>query len=60
MKLLIVLLLALAVGCAPVPQKAPTPFSTGAKISDPYGCKLLKQEVEEYNKTHEDKKVADC
>lgn len=54
------MLVTLIIACAPVHHKEPTPFSAGDKISDPYGCKLLKQEVEEYNKTHTIKKIADC
>lgn len=60
MKLLSLLLLALVIGCTPLQPKDPTPFSSGEKIADPYGCKLLKQEVEEYNKNHSNKKIADC
>jgi hypothetical protein len=60
MKNLAIVLLALLVGCSSAPEKDPTPFETSAAVQDPYGCQLLKKEVDEYNKTHKDQKKADC
>lgn len=54
--------LALLAGCVTAPQKAPTPFNveTSFSIAPVAGCVQLRKEVEEYNKNHTDKKVADC
>jgi hypothetical protein len=40
--------------------KQPTPFKVKQETIEVYGCEKLKKEVEEWNKTHKNKKVADC
>jgi len=59
MKTLLLIVVALSLTSCTSGVKQPTPFKTGEAIQL-YGCEQLKKEVEAYNKTHSDKKVADC
>jgi len=40
--------------------KEPTPFEVSDKKVIVEGCEALKKEVEEHNKKHKEKRIADC
>jgi len=58
MKYCLLLILLVVTSCGG--NTKPTPFTAGKPAGVPQGCKDLRQEVEEYNKTHDKKHVADC
>lgn len=58
-KIILFLVLLLVSGCNQEPAQ-PGKFEPKGEIGVPEGCLDLRKEVEEYNKTHQVKRKADC